>query len=123
MKGMNGLRAIVLVGCGLVSLNSWAACDDDANAQVHLVYVEAFAEGANAGQIVKQKVDYLRNVMSNSAFESISSIQSNVSMYKESEESNKLMITLSSQYKGGFEATTQLVNSKHHISIDISQCH
>ena len=122
MKGMNGLRAIVLVGCGLVSLNSWAACNDDANAQVHLVYIEAFAEGASAGQIVKQKVDYLRSVMSNSAFESISSIQSNVSMYKESEESNKLMITLSSQYKGGFEAMTQLVNSKHHISIDISQC-
>ncbi|MGF1727885.1 hypothetical protein [Photobacterium nomapromontoriensis] len=115
------LSSVLLVG-SLLPIASWATCDPSANAQVNLVYVEDFAAGANAGQIVKQKVDYLRGIMSSSAFESIHSIQSSVSLYTESENDNKLVISLSSQYAGSFEAMTQLVNSKHHISIDISQC-
>lgn len=122
MKSNNSLlRAILLAGI-LLPATSWATCDPSANAQVNLVYVEDFAAGANAGQIVKQKVDYLSGIMSGSAFESVSSIQSSVSIYTESESNNKLVITLSSQYAGSFEAMTQLINSKNHISVDISQC-
>ncbi|WP_299022069.1 hypothetical protein [uncultured Photobacterium sp.] len=97
-------------------------CDPGAGANVTLVYVEDYASGASAGQIVKQKVEYLRGIMSGSAFETVTPIQSSLSMYDETEVEKKLVITLSSQYWGSFDAMTQVVNSKGYISVDVSQC-
>ncbi|ELR65416.1 hypothetical protein C942_01204 [Photobacterium marinum] len=114
----------ILAGClGLLAQPGWAmGCDPAAGANFNLVYVENYAEGASAGQIVKQKVEYLRGVMSNSAFEAVQPIQSSVSMYDESEAEKSLVITLSGQYSGSFDAMTQLINSKGYISVDVSQC-
>lgn len=115
------LSALTVIG--ILPVTGWAAqCDPVSNSQVTLVYVEDYAKGANAGHIVKQKVDYLRGIMAGGAFESRSAIQSSISFYSDPNSEEKLVISLSSDFSGSYEAINQLMNSKDHISIDISQC-
>jgi len=109
---------------GMLPAIGWTAkCDLASSAHVTLVYVEDYAKGSSAGQIIKQKVDYLRGIMAGGAFEERSAINASLSYYSDPDSEEKLVITLSSEYSGSYEAITQLMNSKGHISIDISQCH
>ncbi|GAB3523825.1 hypothetical protein [Photobacterium alginatilyticum] len=108
---------------GMLPVTGWAAkCDLASGAQVTLIYLEDYAKGSSAGQIVKQKVDYLKGIMASSAFEERSAVNVSLSYYADSDSEEQLVITLSSEYLGSYDAMTELMNSKGHVSIDISQC-
>ncbi|WP_413113771.1 hypothetical protein [Thaumasiovibrio sp. DFM-14] len=114
--------ALLLTLC-ITSISQAQACvEGESTAYVNLVYVENYQEGMSAGKLVQQKVEYLQGVMSNSAFEFVSPINASFSSYPDEEETN-LVLTLSANYAGSYEAITQLVNSKDYVSIDISQCY
>ncbi len=114
---------LVLVATLLSFTSNVIACESKAySSQVYIVYVDDFSVGSNAGQIVKQRVDYLKGIMTGAAFEEISEISTSVSAYVEQDEITSLIISLNASYTGSYEAVSQLINSKEHISIDISQC-
>lgn len=97
-------------------------CDSEFNGQVTLVSVADFAPGTHAGDIVKRKVEALRGILTGSAFERSSAIETQLSAYTDPQGQAQLMLTLSALYAGNYDAITALFNHSDHLSVDITQC-
>ncbi|WP_087019080.1 hypothetical protein [Thaumasiovibrio subtropicus] len=110
------------LSCLFFSPTSLACMDEEYNAHVTYVYVEEYTQDRNPGQILKQHVDALKRTLSGPEFERHSAINTSISFYDESEGVSNLILTLSASYTGAYEAVTELIRAKGHVSIDIGQC-
>ncbi|RCU51104.1 MULTISPECIES: hypothetical protein [Corallincola] len=115
--------SLLAMAAGLISATSSAIaepCTAQQTSTVHLTYIEKI-DSVDAGTLVKQYTDRLRDITKSSAFTNTSPIAEYVSLQKPADgEQQDIVISLSLNFTHSYDAISQLVTSKDYLSLDIS---